>query len=159
MLMTKNAQWPADAPPALTRETLDVMLAHLSREIGAPLRLGEDNSVALSYHDDQEATLFLVESCGMLLLTAPVADPSAIELSRLRELLELNMDWTQPYAICVPRKGAHAHVAAILPVDPNDPASLERWLAKTIIYAGETSCAANVIDLPAPATPAANALA
>ena len=135
------------------------MIAHLAHEIGTPLRLDEHNSVALTYYDDEEATLVFFEPLGLLVLAAPVADPAGIELPRLRDLLEFNMEWRRPCAMITPDNDPRIHLAMILPVDPDDPSSLEFWLVKALRLAGETSCAANVVDVEISETLAVAAMA
>lgn len=145
--------------PSLKRENVEAMLASLSREVGASFQLDDQNSVALSYYDDEEATLVFFESPGLLVLVAPVADPASIELPRLDNLLELNMEWRLPCAIITPDNDPRAHLAMILPVDPNDPSSLEFWLVKGLNLAGKTSCAANAVEVQTSKAPAGAAMA
>ena len=148
-----NPSGHAPKTPSLKRAHVEAMLAHLSEQIGAPLSLDEQNTVALSYYNDREATLIFVEPLGYLMLAAPVADPARIELPRLRDLLEFNMEWRRPATIIVPDNDPRAHLAAILPVNPDDPSSLEFWIVNTVHLAGETSTVANVIEVPKPGAP------
>ncbi len=157
--MSNTPEKSSGIRPVLKRNHVEAMLAHLSEQIGASLQLDDNSSVAFSYYEDGEATLLFLEPLGLLVLSAPVADPDHIEMPRLRELLETNMDWKRPCAIIVPDNDTRAHLTTILPVDPNDPSSLERWIVKAVVLAGETSCAANVIDILAPGEPTARQLA
>jgi hypothetical protein len=147
---------PPPEAPGLTRAKAEAMLAHLSAAVGAPLALDGQNTVAFSYFDDGEATLLFAEPLGYFMLVAPVADPEEIELARLRDLLEFNMEWERPAAIIVPDNDPRPHLAMMLPVDPDDPASLEFAIVNTVRLAGELTAVSGVIDLPAPAAAPVN---
>ena len=148
-----------DLPSFLKRENVEQMLAHLSSEIGATLQLDDNESVSFTYYDGEEATLTFLPQAGLLVLAAPVADPGQISLTRLRFLLEMNMEWDNPCTILTPDNDARTHLCAILPVDPQEPASLEFWLLQMLRIAGEISCAANSPEIRTPTEPVIQAMA
>ena len=158
-LMSEFIDEEFNAPVALTREAVETMLNQLSDTTGTSLHLDQHNSVALSYYENQEAILMFLETCGLLLLAASVAHPAQMELPRLRDLLEFNMEWVRPSAIIIPDNDTRAHLTYFLPVDPRDPTTLEKCLTKALTLAGEVSCAASVAELPVTKTTARAILA
>lgn len=147
--MSKPTIDATNAPAPLTREGVNSILDHLSQKIGAALELDEFNSVSLSYHEDNESTLVFFEPLGLLALATPIADPESIDVARLRDLLELNTEWTRPSTVIIPESASQAHYATILPADPDNPALLEQWLADSLNDAGELACMARVTELRA----------